>query len=332
MPEHEVPATTSEAPHPPGNLPSNPPSSGLGNSTRTSSGGMALVYVMIFYAVQLIVVAGSIAGITAAELFARPPVDESEFATALEAILETSLGNLGWMLAAASLLTIAILYLITRARRQNFRELVAWQSPRGGLADGLSDESKDGFPIGVVGAAILIGLGLSLSVNAAVSLVPLPDFLGEQLAGESRLMTSFGMALVASTLVPIVEELLFRGLIFSTLRERFALPAAIALQAIIFGLAHGNPFQGIYAAILGVAAGFALVRSRSILVPILLHTAANASAFLLAAANLQSTLLKSVLLGAGLSISAAVVALWFRSGGLREQRAAKQQEMNPQRA
>ena len=80
----------------------------------------------------------------------------------------------------------------------------------------------------------------------------------------------FGIIIII-ILIPIFEELLFRGMIFNELRKNLNVPAAIVIQALIFGIAHGNIAQGSYAFLMGLVAGFIYVCTKSIWSNIILH-------------------------------------------------------------
>lgn len=68
---------------------------------------------------------------------------------------------------------------------------------------------------------------------------------------------SIGLILNACTLAPITEELVFRG---AALRlHRHDRVIAVAVTALLFGLAHGTVYQAIYAGLCGVVLGYAAV-------------------------------------------------------------------------
>lgn len=69
---------------------------------------------------------------------------------------------------------------------------------------------------------------------------------------------------------PLVEEMMFRGLILQNLR-RFGDGFAVLFSAMLFGLYHGNFIQMAFAFVCGLALGFAAVRTNSLLPCILIH-------------------------------------------------------------
>jgi membrane protease YdiL (CAAX protease family) len=87
---------------------------------------------------------------------------------------------------------------------------------------------------------------------------------------------------------PVLEELLFRGVLYGTLRLRLApLPAALA-SAAIFALAHGYGVVG-FASVLGSGVLWAIAyeRTRSLLPGMLAHAASNVQATAIVLATLR---------------------------------------------
>ncbi len=79
---------------------------------------------------------------------------------------------------------------------------------------------------------------------------------------------------------PVLEEILFRGLIFESCRERFGSGAAVLISALLFGLVHGVPVQIINAFVVGLIFGYVYLRTGSLLSVILLHVVNNGIAYI----------------------------------------------------
>jgi len=112
-----------------------------------------------------------------------------------------------------------------------------------------------------------------------------PFAIFEQLMESMRQMmtirSGFGLIILilsACIVGPAFEEILFRGIIFTGLRRKFSFSVALILQALLFGLMHGNPWQFFYAYILGILLGLLVKWSRSIYPAIILHVVINSSA------------------------------------------------------
>jgi membrane protease YdiL (CAAX protease family) len=79
----------------------------------------------------------------------------------------------------------------------------------------------------------------------------------------------------ACLLAPVGEELLFRGALFTWLRQRLSAPWTIAITSALFALIHGFPQILPLAFALGVAAGWVRERSGSTIPTIVAHVVNN---------------------------------------------------------
>lgn len=91
------------------------------------------------------------------------------------------------------------------------------------------------------------------------------------------LIALFSVIIVA----PLFEELLFRGLVMGQLMKIMRPWAAIALQAIVFGVAHGVLFQSIFACGIGIILGIVYYRTQSINTAVICHSVFNFSTILM---------------------------------------------------
>lgn len=81
--------------------------------------------------------------------------------------------------------------------------------------------------------------------------------------------------MASGIVVPISEELMFRGLIFKRMSLMIGRKGAMIYSALIFGVYHGNLVQGIYGFILGYLCAWLYDKYGSLKAPILFHIAAN---------------------------------------------------------
>lgn len=137
-------------------------------------------------------------------------------------------------------------------------------------------------------ACFIAGLSLQLPVGDLISAVEeanvMPDIFKEYEKIMESMMTGQNFILEIVTigvLIPILEEIIYRGLIFDQLRKNIPLAPALIIQALIFGIVHLNVVQGSYAFLLAILMGIALVRSGSILLPIAIHVGMNLSGVIL---------------------------------------------------
>lgn len=81
--------------------------------------------------------------------------------------------------------------------------------------------------------------------------------------------------LSGSILIPIAEELLFRGIVFAEFRRAFKPTVAILLNSAIFAIFHWNLPQSGYVFIAGIVFAAAYYWSESLWFPIVLHMVYN---------------------------------------------------------
>lgn len=80
------------------------------------------------------------------------------------------------------------------------------------------------------------------------------------------------MIITAVICAPIFEEIVFRGIIQKGLINKGVKPVnAILMASVIFGLVHGNPWQFVGAVLLGCVLGLVYYKTKSLLLPMLLH-------------------------------------------------------------
>lgn len=127
--------------------------------------------------------------------------------------------------------------------------------------------------------AVLIGsVGLCLFVNFGMQLIPIPeDVLAEYAeASESLMEGPFITLLLANAIMaPVVEEILFRGLVLSRLRDAMPTWVALILSSVFFGLMHGQILWVCYTTLVGLVLGLAAWKTDSTLAPMFMHFAFN---------------------------------------------------------
>lgn len=87
--------------------------------------------------------------------------------------------------------------------------------------------------------------------------------------------------LLLGVLPGIVEELVFRGMIFKGLKEKFSPIASILLSSLLFALMHQNIQQFIYPFILGCILAVVMSKTNNLLYPILIHIFNNFTTIIL---------------------------------------------------
>lgn len=118
--------------------------------------------------------------------------------------------------------------------------------------------------------------------NISHILVPMPTKLHDimrEIAAPS--MTAWTKIVFPILLMPLVEEALFRGVILHGFLKRYSTKQAIIVSAILFGVAHLNPWQMVPAFMVGIFLAWLVVYTRSLFTCILGHMIMNAIPFIL---------------------------------------------------
>ena len=89
----------------------------------------------------------------------------------------------------------------------------------------------------------------SLILKDFLSLLPFPESWTDAYAESMKSPATYGWVTFFLTvfLAPVSEEVLYRGLMFRTMRREIAPVWAILISSLVFGLDHNNILQKIYA-------------------------------------------------------------------------------------
>lgn len=125
---------------------------------------------------------------------------------------------------------------------------------------------------------ILLAVSLTVVFNFLFSLIPWDIFGTKNVVQDNDTFYSYPLLLriiVFVILVPISEEILFRGVIYSHLKSIIPYWAAALMTGAVFGIYHGNLMQGIYAFFMGTIMCLILHYGGTFAYPVLFHLIAN---------------------------------------------------------
>lgn len=129
---------------------------------------------------------------------------------------------------------------------------------------------------GQLGLIMCLLLLLLVPLSIFEILAPLPDML--VLNGLN--FQSPAVIISAVVVAPVVEEIIFRGMITKILLAKYDPKKAILISALIFGIIHMNPAQIPCTIMLGLLFGWLFYKTRSIIPGVILHFTNNAIALL----------------------------------------------------
>lgn len=81
--------------------------------------------------------------------------------------------------------------------------------------------------------------------------------------------------IIPALIAPIVEEIIFRKIIFGTLYKKINFFFAALLSALIFGIIHGEPEHILIYSSMGFVFAYLYVKTKRIIVPIIVHMTLN---------------------------------------------------------
>lgn len=126
------------------------------------------------------------------------------------------------------------------------------------------------IPLVIMGIIFLYG-GIISPITALISMSESADPGFVNYAKLPGIFTLFQWVIAA----PILEELIFTGIILDGLLKKYAPSKSIFITCFLFGMAHLNLIQFVTAFIMGIFTGWVYYRSRCLTLTILIHAVAN---------------------------------------------------------
>lgn len=133
---------------------------------------------------------------------------------------------------------------------------------------------------------IILGAGILLSELGNLIQIILP--ISESWLKAFDILSGEGFAvwkaiLSTAIIAPIIEEILFRGILLRGFLKHYSVRKSIILSALLFGLAHMNPWQFVSAFAAGIILGWWYVKTNSITTTIFGHALNNGMMFIFTA-------------------------------------------------
>ncbi|MDV3428984.1 MAG: CPBP family intramembrane metalloprotease [Bacillota bacterium] len=147
----------------------------------------------------------------------------------------------------------------------------------------------------------ILGLGILLSDagNFTTRVIPMNDFWLKVFSS----FTGNGFAdwkgiLAFAVVAPISEEIIFRGMVLKGFLKHYSVRKSIILSALLFGIAHMNPWQFVSAFAAGIVLGWWYVKTDSIITTIFGHALNNGMICIIGAIGLKIPGYNAALAGA----------------------------------
>lgn len=144
----------------------------------------------------------------------------------------------------------------------------------------LSTNQREGSRVGTIIIWSIVGFFMAYFAQIFATLFEL-KVLGIEVGskntanimGISRAIPLF--MIIPAIIAPILEEVIFRKIIFGSLYKRMNFFFAAALSALVFGAIHGELQHILVYSSMGFVFAYLYVKTKSILTPIIVHAALN---------------------------------------------------------
>ena len=225
--------------------------------------GKAILYFLVYFGLQMAVsIAFSMfySISMCARLAATGDVTDTAEITRMitEKILEQSM-TMTLISGILALLTYWIMFLI---RKKKFAQEVKLRK----------------IPVKGILAVLLMGITFNIVISTLLATIPFPDAWMETYQQNSSVLTGGNEVisfLATVFMAPVLEEVVFRGLIYDRLKKGMPAVVAAIISSLAFGLMHGTIIWMMYAFVLGVVLVIVFERFHSLFANMLLHFGFN---------------------------------------------------------
>lgn len=150
-----------------------------------------------------------------------------------------------------------------------------------------------------IGLAIFSVVSIFLTFVDSFNFQSFTPSVLDDIVGTSNTVILFSVIGVTS---PIIEELIFREIIYSKLKTKYGIKVSNLIQAILFGVYHLNILQALYGTFCGIVLGKVREKRKSIIDSCIVHISFN-SISLLITKSIGSNKISVIILSVGLIVT-----------------------------
>lgn len=215
-------------------------------------------------------------------------------------------GNIGSIITGISYIlgTIPLIFFAKRNIRRTCREMY------------LLHPMNPGVLKIITGCVFVISFSLSTQIAAVlVNAAASSSTYGEVASAQYSCSLAVGI-IVSCIIAPLAEEILFRGIIYTSFRRYTPIFLAVIISGVIFGIYHGNIIQGIYGFIFGCLIALAYEYYGNFAAPVAVHALQNLVAYLGTYFLLQNSFIlswKFVAIMGAVALAAVIVLFRIRT-------------------
>ncbi len=225
--------------------------------------GKAAVYFFVYFFIQIFVSivfsTGLSVKMTMEKIDAGEVIDTVEMTERLEAEIMNSAMLMTFL---AGILVLFVFWIIFCIRKKKFMNEVCIYP----------------IPIKSIVPIIFMAGCFNVITSVIISIFPWPQAWMESYAQSSSAVdSSLSAWLTAVVMAPVLEEIVFRGLVYTRLKEGLPRVMAAIMTSLLFGVVHGTIIWAIYTFIFSMILIWIFEKFQSLTAGILLHLGYNLS-------------------------------------------------------
>lgn len=225
--------------------------------------GKAILYFLVYFGLQM-AVSIAFSMFYSISMYARLAAtgDVTDTAEITRMITEKILEQSMTMTLISGILALLTYWIVFLIRKKKFAQEVKLRK----------------IPVKGILAVLLMGITFNIVISTLLATIPFPDAWMETYQQNSSVLTGGNEVfsfLATVFMAPVLEEIVFRGLIYDRLKKGMPAVVAAIISSLAFGLMHGTIIWMMYAFVLGVVLVIVFERFHSLLANMLLHFGFN---------------------------------------------------------
>lgn len=231
--------------------------------------GKAALYFLVYFGTQILVSSVFSVVITTkltTEMMAGN--EELDMAVLTQKVMDVVMSQAMTMTFIAGIIALLIYAVVFLVRKKNF----------------LTETSIGPMPVKGIFPVILVAAGFNVMVSMLLPLFPFPESWivsyqqNSSVIGDGNTVMAWLCTIV---MAPVLEEIVFRGLVYTRLKQGMSKIVAAVITSLLFALVHGTIIWGIYTFLLSMLLIWTFERYQSLTANILLHLFFNLTGMIL---------------------------------------------------
>ena len=225
--------------------------------------GKAAVYFGVYFLVQIIVsMVYSVVLSTKLTMEMMATGEELDMALLETQLMDAVMGEAMMMTLLSGVIVLLVFWLVFLIRKKKFSEEVCIRS----------------IPVKGILPVVLLAACCNVITSVIISFIPWPEsWMESYMANSSAIDNSIVAWITAVLMAPVLEEIVFRGLMYTRLKKGLPAILAAVFTSLVFGIVHGTVIWAIYTFIFSLVLIWVFERFQSLAACILLHMAYNLS-------------------------------------------------------